>query len=66
MYRDIRLKSTGTIDNPRNIILVIYDFTIEEIENVNGVEPALIGEAELHKIESHRHIVPVPSLFGMG
>ena len=66
MYKDIGLKITDTIDNPMNIMFVIHDFTIDEIEKVNRVKSALIGEAELHKCESHRQSVPDPSRFGIG
>ena len=65
MYKDIRLKTIENIDNPINIMFVRNDFTIDENENVNDVETPLIGEAELHKCESHIQSFPVPNRFGI-
>ena len=65
MYKDIRIESIDNIDNPINIMFVINDFTIDETENLNDVETPLIGEAELHKCESHIQSVPVPSRLGI-
>ena len=66
MYKNNRLESIDSIDNPTNIMFVINAFTIDDTENVIDLKTALIGEAELHKCESHTQSVPVPNRFGIG